>query len=461
MVRRAGIIVSTIKASTLGWPRRFDAEYYRSDFLELLQKQSADSKHQKTLKELCEKIDVGFVGAMTQAYTDNGIPLLQTKNIKEFLVDFTDLVYIKDEFHKQLSKSQIFPGDVLIARSGSIGNAAIITSEDLQPLNSSDIVILHPNNMLNGYYLCAYINSKFGQAQIERLSSGGVQGHINLAALEKVVIPLLPDNFQNRIERIIKSANSKRNESKQLYADAENLLASELGLDKVDLSESLFNVQTVSDVLKSKRLDAEHYNKKYERLESLLKKYSRGFESLGDICLPPVNGVEIREYQETGIPYLRVGDLYQVDIKEDTVVHIDPESAATVKSKVSLKNGDVLMSRSGSLGMACVVSEKWKHAINSSHLIRLRLAKSDIDPYYLALFLNTTAGVEQIRKYSNGGVQPEINQPSLKKLIVPILSGDVQLEVKKLILKSHKSRDEAKSLLAEAKEEVEKMIEGR
>ena len=239
---------------------------------------------------------------MTHAYTESGIPLLQTQNIKEFVVDFSNLTYIQDWFHNQLQKSQIYPGDILIARSGSIGNAAIVSADDPQPMNSSDIIIIHPQKSINGYYLCAYINSKFGQAQIERLSSGGVQGHINLAALETVVVPVPSPEIQLHIELIVLTAQAKLRESKQLYTEAERLLAAELGLDRLDLSESLFNVRRVSDVQESHRADAEYYRRKYQNLLNYFNQ--KPYQTLEQIATFAGGATPLgADYLEEGIPF--------------------------------------------------------------------------------------------------------------------------------------------------------------
>lgn len=262
------------------------------------------------------------------------------------------------------------------------------------------------------------------------------------------------------IAAIIKTAYTKLEESKRLYAAAESALLEALGLQNIDLSDSLFNIQRFSSVQQSDRLDSEHYNQKYERLENMLKSYPLGYKTIGHLCLPPTNGAEVREYVETGTPYLRVGDLRQLEISEDTVVYIADEAADAVREKVALKTGDVLISRSGSLGLSCVVTEKWQNAITSSHLIRLRIGNNAIDPYYLALFMNTPAGVEQVRKRSNGGIQPEINHPSLKNIIVPLLSKDSQLQIREMVIASHQTRQESKRLLESARRAVENAIEG-
>lgn len=187
-------IISQVGCSRLEGARRIDAEYYQPYFLGLMETQDKCGAIKRPLVRLCSKIDVGFVGPMAHAYADNGIPLLQTQNVKEFVLSFDRVIYIQEWFHHFLAKSQVFKGDILIARSGSIGNAALVLDYAPQPLNSSDIIIIRPNS-INATYLCAYLNCKFGQAQIKRFSSGGLQGHINLGSLENLQIPILSSNF--------------------------------------------------------------------------------------------------------------------------------------------------------------------------------------------------------------------------------------------------------------------------
>lgn len=309
-------------------------------------------------------------------------------------------------------------------------------------------------------YLTIFLNTKLGVWDVKRRARISInQSNVNAEEVKAVRIPLLSIDFQLKLKELLENAFKKLEQSKRLYAEAEETLLEELGLKNLDLSDSLFNVCKFSDVQQSDRMDAEHYNKKYDCLESKLKAYPAGCETIGNLCLQPINGAEVREYVEQGTPYLRVGDLRQLDISEDTVVYIADKAADAVREKVSLQEGDVLISRSGSLGISCMVTKKWENAITSSHLIRLRLKDKSLDPYYLALFMNTTAGVEQVRKMSNGGIQPEINQPSLKSIIVPLLSKKAQAKIRSLIIRSHETRDESKRLLELSKRAVEVAIE--
>ena len=70
----------------------------------------------------------------------------------------------------------------------------------------------------------------------------------------------------------------------------------------------------------------------------------------------------------------------------------------------------------------------------------------------------------QIQKWSNGGVQPEISQPAVKALMVPLplplpLPFPVQHEIRRLILKARQLRTALEKLLDAAKRAVEIAIE--
>ena len=111
------------------------------------------------------------------------------------------------------------------------------------------------------------------------------------------------------------------------------------------------------------------------------------------------------------------------------------------------------------MAVTAVVEPEWQGALISSHLIRLRIEDHRIDPYFLALFLSCLPGKLQITKWSNGGVQPEISQPSLSNILVPLVASNVQQEIRKAILSSREQRQRATQLLDAAKRAVELAIE--
>ena len=106
------------------------------------------------LKELVNKIKVGFVGSCNKYYCDskNGIPMIRTTNLTDNGVNLENIKYVTEDFFNKNPKSQLHKGNILIARHGNNGLASIWTHNfKAQCLN---IVIIEPNEkIMNNYYL--------------------------------------------------------------------------------------------------------------------------------------------------------------------------------------------------------------------------------------------------------------------------------------------------------------------
>jgi len=72
-----------------------------------------------TLADVSEDITVGHVGLMADRYVDVGVPFLRSLNVEPFGIKTDDLKYINRDFHAQLRKSALKPGDVVIVRTVS------------------------------------------------------------------------------------------------------------------------------------------------------------------------------------------------------------------------------------------------------------------------------------------------------------------------------------------------------
>src|SRR5688572_10763520 len=90
--------------------------------------------------------------------------------------------------------------------------------------------------------------------------------------------------------------------------------------------------------------------------------------SLGELVTDLKNGVEIRTYSDSGFRYLRVTDINSFGINSDNPRHVE---VADIPSKIRLSRHDILISRSGSLGLISEVSEEILDSILSSHIFRV------------------------------------------------------------------------------------------
>ena len=474
---------------------RLDSFYYSKEFLT---DENLIAKHKnKSLKELNATL-LSF-GAYSLnnfvEYKESGVPFIRGVNMKDGLLDFSDMIYIDEKAHKLLWKSEVKPNTVLLSMSGTIGDVAFAFPEYSYPMNSNqDIAKITLNNpAITPYYLYVFLRSKYGQNFLIREARGSVQQHVFLSQMENIRLPLFSVDFQSQIEQIVKSAHAKLEESKSLYAEAEEILLSELGLkdwqpkknshtdsilltqnqdedtktkrDSVGISNPCdtsnpcgnianYSIKRFSDFASSGRLDAEYYQPKYDSLFEHLAKYK--CTKLGDI-------VTIRKsvepgsesYIEKGIPFIRVSDVNKFEIAE-TDLHLSPKDFNLELLKPH-KN-TILFSKDGSIGIAYKCEEDL-NVITSGALLHLDICNKEVLPDYLTLVLNSVVVHLQAERDSNGAIIQHWKPDDIKKVLIPLLPESIQALIAEKIQKSFDLRKQSKQLLEQAKRMVEEEIE--
>jgi restriction endonuclease S subunit len=232
-----------------------------------------------------------------------------------------------------------------------------------------------------------------------------------------------------------------------------------LGLDQLDLSEGLFTVQSVSEVSKSHRADAEYYKQKYYNLLRHIEK--RSFSVLQEITSFSGGATPLgADYLEEGIPFLRIQNIGDNRLVLDDVAYVDESIHNNLLKRSQIAPNDVLLTITGRIGTAAVVSDEIKTGNINQHIVRMRLASKAFNPYYLAAFMNSVGGRLQTERESYGTTRDALPYYCLAKILVLQADMGLQKQIELLIRKADETDKEAKSLLAEAKEEVEKLIEG-
>ncbi len=434
---------------------RLDAEFFKKEYL--LQDTSISKFGFWKLSEVTKKIDVGFVGAMVANYRDEGIALLQTKNINAFFVSDTDTIKITKEFHSQLKKSQVYKEDILIARSGSFGKASIYLKNDV--INSSDIIIIQAKeDLVNPYFLTAFLNSKFGVSQMIRFASGGLQGHVNLTILEELEIPKISVNLQVSIEILIKSAFEKLEQSKTTYTTAENILLSEIGLTDFTPSNDPVNIKTFSESFAtSGRLDAEYYSMQSESVIRAITQCKYGAVPLHKVCKTQRgNLIPDTYYCDTGTKYIRGAD-FSANHLTDTGVSI--HSSFQKRNEILTERGDIVFALIGSVGKLALVTEGFVGSFISNNIGLMRLVCKNFLPEYVHLFLTSTLGKILFDKVEMRTAQPKISDKDIWDFPIPDLDIRHQQNIAALITQSFTLKKQSEHLLDVAKRAVEIAIE--
>ncbi|MCO8072234.1 restriction endonuclease subunit S [Acinetobacter lwoffii] len=156
-------------------------------------------------------IVVGFVGTVSDQYCDpnEGIPFVRTQNVREGYFSIENLEYVTKEFHKKNKKSQIFNGDVLIARVGAnMGMVCAVENLNTEA-NCANVIIIKKNSQLNSQYLSLFLNSENGQKQIHSGGAGGAQAVFNTTLAKEISFPYFPLQEQTKIASFLSAVDEK------------------------------------------------------------------------------------------------------------------------------------------------------------------------------------------------------------------------------------------------------------
>lgn len=446
---------------------RVDSDYFQKRFL-------ANERHIKSLNwnyleslsqsiksfgaySLCNEID----------YLDKGIPFLRGQNIKNGIVDFSDCLYISEAANQLLWKSEVKPRMVLLTMSGSVGDAAVALEEWGYPINSNqDIAKITTVSNLNPFYLCVFLNCRFGNLQMQRLPVGSVQQHTFIWQLEKLVIPVLSDPFQLRIEKCFNAAHQKLEQSKSLYAEAESLLLDELGLKDWQPSDENIAVKSFAESFRSAgRIDAEYYQPRYDQALARLKKLKpKQIVPLESLLTLITNGhTPLHHDLSVGeVPFLMAEHVSDFCIDFDSHKRILTEHHQFELRRTQLQKGDVLITIKGRVGNAAVVEHLLGPTNINQDVALLRIIRG-IHPYYIVGYLNSFIGKTFVNQICTGQINPFLGLGNLRTLSIPLFEDErmksIGQRLKQKIDQAYEAAQSSKRLLDIARRGVEIAIE--
>jgi restriction endonuclease S subunit len=446
---------SQIQYSKAKEGNRFDAEYYQPANLSLLA--VLQKSQPKPLGELAFVTD--GIHASPEVVEDGGVRYLSAKCVKDNDFALADTLFISDQQNAANRRTQLRSGDVLITTVGTIGNAAVVQPDSL-PANADrhlGIVRLNETCGIDPYFLTTYLNSRYGRFQTWRESTGNVQLNLFIDKIKNLLVPIM--SFQKAVAGMTKRSYDKRREAEALYAAAESALTTALGLDHVDLAPRLFYEDRFSQVAAAGRFDAEYFQPRYATLLANLKKCPNvKLMSVKELCGRLKYGTsEKLPYIEDGAPFLRIADLENKRFNLSSVLRIPPQLAQGISEKVH--TGDILVSRSGTLGVAVPIKAEFDGAVYGSYFIKTHPNTEEIDPEYLCLFINSRAGQMQVEMLSTGGIQTNLTIDAIEAIMVPVGDKQWQMKFVELVNNSIDSRQESRRLLDTAKRAVEIAIE--
>ncbi|MDP3683370.1 MAG: restriction endonuclease subunit S, partial [Ignavibacteria bacterium] len=263
----------------------------------------------------------------------------------------------------------------------------------------------------------------------------------------------------SKMELTLEQKKQNEAQADKLLASIDDYLLKELGIDLPAPPENILKNRMFTATIKEisgGRFDPFYYKKIYTKTIEAIQKGKFRTDKIKHLIIDLKNGVEIRNYVEEGIRYLRVTDLTKNGLNNSSKRFV---SGQEIPERIQLNKNCILISRSGSLGLVNIVEDEIMNAILSSHIFKVELDTKQVDTIYLEGYLRSHLGQFQIFRTNNGGVIPEINQDALKSIRIVLPPLAKQKEIAEHITDIRKQAQQLKDKTKEAMEKAGKEIE--
>lgn len=457
-----GLEINEFRLSELENEFTIGAEYYSPSFVTPFNALMESGMNTESLWDICRLITDGDHGSAD--YADEGIPFLLSENIRDGWVNYSNCRYITPTHALTLKRSRLAEGNVLITKTGVyFGKSAVVPNEMDGANTIAHVGVMKLKDGIDPYYLSTFMNSKFGQAQLRRRGIKATRPEIKLLEFADIQVGIPTSSFQDKIRQFLVAAIDIL-EGKARRESAEQTLLQALGLENWSPPEPLSYTRKASEVWEAGRLDAEYFPPIYDALFDKIR--AGEFVRLGDCLTEPLRRGISPDYDEDG----EVLVINSQHVAKDQVIlegnRRAKHPALGVKGGVAasrtglVRKGDVLMNSTGHMTIGrchCLLEDVT--AVVDNHVAIIR-PKAELDPVYLACFLNGLPGKLQTeRGFTGSSGQIELRPDVIADYLVWVAPWETQMAIRNAVESSHAARATAAELLERAKRAVEIAIE--
>jgi len=345
------------------------------------------------LSELCLKITDGSHNP-PESVPHSDYLMLSSKNIFNDEINLDNPRYLsKEMFEKENKRTEISVGDVLLTIVGTIGRVAVVPDDISKFTLQRSVAVLKPKmNIITPRFLMYTL-----QSMLDVLSAGArgvAQKGIYLKQLADLQINVPSLVKQKEIVAIFDKARRIQKKREQAIKLADNFLRAtfiEMFGDPV-MNPKGFETRLLSDFF----ID----------------------EKNGTKCGPFGSALKKDEYTREGVPVWNMDNItLQGDFIDLPSLWISEYKYQTLES-YSVLDGDVIISRAGTVGKMGVVRSSTEKSIISTNLIRVRFGEKLYPEYFVSLMTyckgrvgNLKTGPDGTFTHMNTGVLSNLEFP--------------------------------------------------
>lgn len=405
--------------------------------------------------------NIFYPGRFKRVYVKKnyGVPFFLPSQINDIYPE--PLKYISYKQKEVISLLKINSNQILITRSGTIGNCTIVSKTLEGSIFSDDVIRIDLKDVNEVGYIYAYLKSDIGRILVNTNNYGSVVSHIEPEHLNEIPIPNPHPIIKQKIHNLVMSSFLLRDESNALMDEAQLLLKKGLNLPDInDFIPKYFNDKSefqnfsVNLAKLGERFDASFHLSIVDAIEQHLINFSREVTVIGDnrisqgIILPGrFKRIYVKEGQ--GVIFFGGKQLLELDPSNKKYLSLQHHKKR-IKEELTLHKNMLLITRSGAVGKVNIAPEHWDGWTASEHIIRIVPINDDISGFLYA-WLASDYAYPLITRFTYGSVVDEIDDHHVSRISIPLLH-DIELQrvINDKVLESNQKRYEAYLLEQEA-----------
>lgn len=265
--------INIVKITELTDDIRIDSQYFSPKYVEsenILLKKQHDN-----LINLADVSD-GNHNTIAEKYNDTGVRYIRGKDVIGRFIDTSEQVLISDDTYNSIKRAHVRKNDILLSIVGTIGSVALVTEYKNKLACSCKLAIVRTRD-ISPEFLYVYFLTKFGQAQIKRMTRGAVQQGLILPDLRNLLIVIPSEKLETSIQNKVQTSYQKNEKSEKLLKEVNDELSEYLDMSSVLKDNSIQSIVDLKLITDFGRIDAEYYQPKYEKLLKQIVNYKDGY----------------------------------------------------------------------------------------------------------------------------------------------------------------------------------------
>ena len=425
---------------------RLEPEFYKPSIANLEKMIQKKSSHK--LRDYSRSLSGGATPKKTEGekfYADKytGVPFLRVQNLNtDGSLSLDDCLYVNKETHEgMLQRSQVAEGDLLVKITG-VGRMAIasVAPKGFVGNTNQHLVVIKTGSTEISKYLARYLNLDIVEKVASRHSTGGTRPALDYPSVKN--LPIIEGIDFSPIDKAIKLKKQKESEAQQLLDSIDTYILNELGiiLPKIDNNLKCRIFLSSFKEITGNRLDP-YYKLYFNNSYKSVKYDSLRLGNIADICKG--TALTSKDITPGNIPVIAGG-----------------KSSPYSHNEANFNGNVITVSASGAYA-----GYVWYHQ-NPIFATDCSVIVSKDESLFLTQYIAEVLVSLQtiIYRLQVGAAQPHVYPADLMNIYIP----SIPLSQQEIIVNTtyairqrvKQLQEEGKTILENAKKEVERMIIG-